>query len=102
METIPEFQERLNSLVASINKEDIEYKEFITHKYLLLALHAYTERCLLENTMKEKPLELVFKKQYRLYQSIESLLEKKANELGGNEMYEKIIASQNLVNTYSL
>ena len=102
METIQEFKVRLDSLVASILKKDIEDKEFISHKYLLLALHANTERCNLENSMERKSQELVFKKQHRMYQSIEFLLAKKAHEIEANEMYKKIIECQNLVNTCAI
>ncbi len=101
METIQDFKKRLDGLVSSIDNEDAENKEFISHKYVLVGNHSHTERCKLEYKIQDSIQKLAFKKQHRLYQLIESLLEKKAHELTAKEMFTKIKECQDLVNEYA-
>ena len=45
-ESIEELKEKVNRLVESLDSGDknkASYKEFITHKYILLATHAHME-----------------------------------------------------------
>ena len=67
METLQELSERIDGLVSSINEQDLSDKEFISHKYMLVSLHAHTERAKLENHMKIKSKKLSFAKQYNVY-----------------------------------
>ena len=101
METIQDLKKQLDGLVSSIENEDVENKELIAHKYVLVGIHAHTERFKLENKIQASIQKLTLKKQYRLYQSIESLLEKKAHELTAKEMFMKIKECQDLVNEYA-
>ena len=101
METIHDLKKRLDGLLSSIEDECVDNKEFISHKYVLVGSHAHTERCKLENKIQDSIQKLAFKKQHRLYQLIESLLEKKAHELTAKEMFTKIKECQALVNEYA-
>ena len=97
METIQELSKRLDGLISSIKEEDIEDKEFITHKYMVISLHAHTERCTLEASMMTSSQKMAFKKQHHLYKSMETLLKKKAHESTAKEMYQRILECQKLV-----
>ncbi len=91
METIQALSNRLDNLISSIKKDDIANKEFIAHKYMLVSLHAHTERCALETSMLNSIEKMKFNKHYNLYKSIEALLIKKAHESTAEEMYQKIL-----------
>jgi len=97
METIQELSDRIDGLISSINESDANDKDFIGHKYMLVSLHAHTERAKLENHMKVKSKKLSFAKQYNLYKSMEEITNKKANEITAEEMYKAIMECKNLV-----
>lgn len=97
METIQELAERLDGLVSSISKDNIDDKEFISHKYLLISLHAYTEKSKIESSALSSRDKLASRKINLIYESIESLLSKKAHESASSEMYQKILECQKLV-----
>lgn len=101
METIQDLKKRIDGVVSSIENEALENREFISHKYNVVGMYAHTERHNLENKMQASMQKLAFKKQYRLFQSIESLLERKAHELTAKEMFMKIKECQDIVNEYA-
>jgi len=97
METLQELSERIDGLISSIAKEDLNDKEFMGHKYMLISLHAHTERAKLEDKLKRKSTKLTFSKQYNLYKSMEEETSKKAHELTTEEMYKSILECKNRV-----
>ncbi|MDH5444811.1 MAG: hypothetical protein OEY52_04590 [Gammaproteobacteria bacterium] len=97
METLQELSERIDGLISSIDEQDLNDKEFISHKYMLVSLHAYTERAKLENNMKIKSKKLSIAKQYNVYKSMEEATSKKAHELTTEEMFKAILECKNMV-----
>ena len=97
METIQELSDRLQGLISSITKDDLDNKDFIAHKYMLVSLHAHTECYKIETEETTNSQKIITNKQYNLYKSIEKLLQKKSHESTAKEMYDKILECQNLV-----
>jgi hypothetical protein len=100
IESIKELKEAFDGLISSIeseNPDDSYYAEFVTHKYITVSLHAYTERCKLDTFLKRSSEKLIYRKQYNLYQSIEAILEKKAHECSSLEMFSKLVKCKKLV-----
>jgi len=97
METIQEFSNRIDELISSIKKEDIDSQQFISHEYMLLSLHVYTEREKIDRAKLTNSQKLSSKKLYHLYLSIEQVLSLKANTAKPKDMYNQLIKSQQLV-----
>ena len=97
METLQELSERIDGLISSIKDPDLNDKEFISHKYILISTHAHIERAKLESHIKVKSKKLSFAKQYNMYKSMEEITNKKASELTTKEMYKAILECNDLV-----
>jgi hypothetical protein len=96
METIQDLSKRIDTLLSSIEKEDLKDQFFIAHKYMLLSLYVHTERRKIEELLQTKQEELATKKIHNIYVSIENLLNLKSNAQS-EELYVQLIQSQNLV-----
>ena len=79
METIQELSNQINDLVSSIKEDDMDKKDFLSHKYMLVSLHVHTEREKLDAAQMTSSQKMVIKKQYNLYSSIEAMFKKKAH-----------------------
>ncbi len=99
METIQDLSKRIDILLSSIEKEDLKDQQFIAHKYMVLSLHAHTERCKIEAMSQTKQEKLATKKSYNIYVSIEKLLNLKSNAQS-KELYGQLIQSQNYVRDF--
>lgn len=99
METIQELNNQINELVSSINKDDMEKKDFISHKYMHISLHVHTEREKLDLAHMTSSQKMAVKKQYDLYSSLELMFKEKADTYTAEEMYHIILQAQKLVNT---
>jgi len=100
IESIKELKEAFDGLISSIeseNLDDSDYTEFVTHKYMVVSLHAHTERCKLDEFLKRSSDKLLYRKQYNLYQSIEAILSKKPHECSSTEMFSKLAECKKLV-----
>ena len=98
METIQELRDQINGLVTSIKEDDIDKKDFISHKYMLISLHVHTERAKLDAAQMTSSQKMAIKKQYNLYSSIEEMFKKKAHTYTASEMYKIILEAQKLIN----
>jgi len=96
METIQDLSNRIDTLLSSIENEDLKDQFFISHKYMLLSLDIHIKRCKLEELSQTKQEKLATKKLHHIYVSIENLLNLKSNAQA-EELYEQLIQSQNLV-----
>lgn len=101
METIQELSERIDGLVSSIEQNDIDKEEFLSHKYMIISLHAHTERAKLDAERMSSAQKMAIKKQYNLYCSLEELFKKKAHTYTAREMYTIILKAQNMINMAS-
>ncbi|MBN4054326.1 hypothetical protein JYT87_01320 [Nitrospira defluvii] len=99
-ETIQNLRTRINNLVSSIKNEDLNDRAFISHKYMVISIHAYTERARLDAAMMNSREKLAAKKQHNLYRAMEVLLKEKAHKSTPEEMYKKILGCQKLVANY--
>lgn len=94
IETIEELHVRLEGLIESLETVDMEEedlaRQFAEHKYLVVALHAHTEKEKLQRNIKSNSEKLKYKKQLNLYQLIENILSPKCNELSVAEMVSKL------------
>jgi hypothetical protein len=98
METIQELSDQINSLVSSIKEDDMDKKDFLSHKYMLISLHVHTERAKLDAEQMTSSQLMAIKKQYNLYSTIEAMFKKKAHTYTACEIYKIIIEAQRLVN----
>ena len=98
METIQELSNQINDLVSSIKEDDMDKKDFLSHKYMLVSLHVHTERAKLDAAQMTSSQKMAIKKQYNLYSSIEAMFKKKAHTYTASEMYNIILEAQKLVN----
>ena len=103
LESVNKLKEQLDGLISSIENEnlnDSDYTFFVKHKYLVVNLHAYTERSKLDKFLKRSSDKLLYRKQYNLYQKIEVILSKKPHECSSTEMFSKLIECKKLVEDY--
>ncbi len=98
METIQELSDKINGLVSSINEDDMDKKDFLSHKYMLISLHAHTERAKIYAAQMTSSQKIAIKKQYNLYSSIEAMFKQKAHTYTASEMYNIILEAQKLIN----
>ena len=100
-ETIRELDERIQGLIESLEKVDMEEedltRQLVKKKFLVLSLHAHTEIEKLQLKISNNSQQMKFKKQLNLYQSIESILSGKCNELSLTEMVDKLNRCKDLV-----
>jgi hypothetical protein len=100
IESIKELRERFDGLISSIESENLsnpDYTELVTHKYMLVSLHAHSERCKLDKFLKRSSEKLIYRKQYNLYKNIEAILSKKAHECSSLDMFNKLVECKKLV-----
>ena len=97
METIQELSDRIDGMISSIRPEDINSKEFISNKYMLLSLHVHTEREIIDRAKLSNSELLSSKKLYNLYASLQKILNLKVNTAEPKDMYNHLIQSQKLI-----
>ena len=101
METIQELSNQINGLVSSIKEDDVDKKDFLSHKYMLISLHVHTELAKLGAAQMTSSQRMAIKKQYNLYSSIEAMFKEKAHTHTSGEMYKIILEAQKLINIAS-
>jgi len=99
-ETIQNLRTRINNLVSSIKAEDLNDREFISHKYMVISTQTRAECAKLNAAVMNSREKLVAKKQHNLYRAMQVLLKEKAHKSTPEEMYKRILGCQKLVANY--
>ncbi len=99
-EAFEELNKKVNELVESLGSGDKSlpiYREFITHKYIVLATYAHMEGAKIDSRINNNKEKLKQTKLRNAYKNIEETLSTKAHKLSESEMCERILKCQELV-----
>lgn len=98
-ESIRELDERIFGLIESLSSVDMDEedlaRQFVEVKFVGLSLHAHVEQEKIKSGKSSEQIK--YKKQLNLYQSIDSILAGKCNELSLTEMVDKLHKCKELV-----
>jgi hypothetical protein len=99
-ESIEELEANLNGMVQTLESEEMNsdgYREFISHKYMVLVTHAHIEGAKIDSYTGNSSEKLKSQKIRNIYSQIEETLSSKAHELTTEQMLTKIKLCQALV-----